>query len=724
MAIDPKSLTVDYRTLQAIPFRDRRALLYSSYADQINSALTPSQRASLFPSYYARDAAAARSALSGVGTANRERSGAGVGFSDSNAVEGQPDKKGPPAITASEFRAVESNPFLAGYADKTVRSPGRQKLDPTQFMDPRTSGKLRPEILEKYKDKKFPVSIRNNNIGAISLSDDSNTFVTGMEGYVGKTPRPADEGGYYAKYATPEHGVAAASKNLENYYKKGINTPEGIVRKWARDANQNYIGTVVSYLNSAGYKVDQTSQLDLTDPNVRIAILKAKSAFESGAGVPVYTDDVYVTGANYAFDQEIKTAEQTTPPDAMNVVQKVASETVMASELMPQTAIAEGGATGFYAQLKNFYPDKIDKDSPLWDQIDPELKKAKHLIVDAETHLVGRDALLAADASSKVLRNNGMIPRVASGGDNHSTNHGEGRSANYSIDLAASIQTESGIKDLRVGSDISPEIKAQMAVAAKLSSENASGNFRVGMPLKDSNASMHIQVDPELPSRTWGYSEAAKRVNANMSIRALQMTEEGRSYIKTLEETSNMQNEDKSKMLASLTGIKEKETTQTVEQTKKEVEAKVNATTPSAETVATTITEQPQSQTTPIKTMAQGGVISSLGESEIVTRAPGSGEVVQRTKISEYGPEQIKVEPISKMNADALTPAKNDMNISPQANEEQHKPPIQRSSITSSKIPNRPYSNIVSEVRKPTATALRAALQIRMGNTSMGDYVA
>jgi murein DD-endopeptidase MepM/ murein hydrolase activator NlpD len=146
-------------------------------------------------------------------------------------------------------------------------------------------------------------------MGAISLADESNTYVTGMTGFVGMTARPADEGGYYAKFATPEHGVAAASKNLENYGSKGIDTPSQIVRKWARDGNQNYIDTVVSYLNQAGFDVNSNSQLNLSDPKVRAAILRGKSAFESGAGIPVYNDEVYDAGVNYSV-QSIEAAAQ------------------------------------------------------------------------------------------------------------------------------------------------------------------------------------------------------------------------------------------------------------------------------------------------------------------------------------------------------------------------------------------------------------------------------
>ena len=442
----------------------------------------------------------------------------------------------------------------------------------------------------------------------------------------------------------------------------------------------------------------------------------------------------------------------------MAVVQDVAQQTVSASELRPPTAEAEGGATGFYGELRNSYPDQIDKNSPIWDTLDPELKKSKHLIVDAETGLVGRDALLAADASSKVLRNNGMIPRIASGGDNHSPNHGEGRSANYSIDLAASVQTESGIKDIRVGSGISPEIKTQMAMAAKLASEGAQGNFRVGIPLKDSNASMHIQVDPERPARIWGYSEAAKRSNVNMSIRALTMSGEGQSYMQALEDASSMQPEDKSKLLASMTGIKEKETNQTVAQTEKDIEVKAEATKPAteastpttpAESVASanvatastpttpaesvapaniaTATEVPKSSTVPLGTMAQGGVINPIGDSEIVTRSPITGEVTQVTKVAEYGAEQIKIEPVSKMNADALSPDRNIASSNMTDQEPmptQQEQPAQRASMTSSKVPVVDYSNIDSYVRRPNSTALRAAMQIRLINTDRADYIA
>ena len=140
MAINPNDLTVSYRTLQAMPFRDRRALMYSNYADQVNAALTPSQRANLFPSYYRQEAAAAQSALTGVTGAagptnlskaeylNKARNNAGVSYSDANKANGNAGSKAPPKpeLTPGRFRAVEGT-MLAGSVDLAKRVEATSK---------------------------------------------------------------------------------------------------------------------------------------------------------------------------------------------------------------------------------------------------------------------------------------------------------------------------------------------------------------------------------------------------------------------------------------------------------------------------------------------------------------------------------------------------------------------------------------------------------------------
>ena len=167
-------------------------------------------------------------------------------------------------------------------------------------------------------------------------------------------------------------------------------------------------------------------------------------------------------------------------------------------------------------------------------------------------------------------------------------------------------------------------------------------------------------------------------------------------------------------------------TTATASQVEGTAPAQISAQPPSTSnpTNIAAVTEVPKSNTVPTKTMAQGGVINPIGDSEIVTRSPTTGEITQRTKVAEYGAEQIKIQPMSKMNADALTPKAEEMNREEaQASQTNEEKPVQKASMATSKLPSKPYTSIDSDIKRPNSTALRAALQIRMNNTARGDYI-
>lgn len=144
MAVNPitsESLTIDYKSLMRIPIGNRvgGAATSSEFAQAIMSSLTPSQIAQAFPDYYRRQlpdisnfiTSNIQSKLSGRGQSWNQTGGGSQGYTthgydgpatlDPDARPGAPVKKGPPKITAGEFRAVESNPYLAGYVDKTQR---------------------------------------------------------------------------------------------------------------------------------------------------------------------------------------------------------------------------------------------------------------------------------------------------------------------------------------------------------------------------------------------------------------------------------------------------------------------------------------------------------------------------------------------------------------------------------------------------------------------------
>lgn len=157
------------------------------------------------------------------------------------------------------------------------------------FEDPATSGKLMPGAPTKA------AAVKLNNMGAISLVSQNNNWVTQLPGYVGKVARPAAEGGYYAKFATPEAGVHASSVLLEKYGHAGIDTPNEIVRKWSADpaAHAGYARMISKYTGA-----DVNTPLDLTNPAVRKAVLMAQSAVESGMGKPIYREEVFDAGVS------------------------------------------------------------------------------------------------------------------------------------------------------------------------------------------------------------------------------------------------------------------------------------------------------------------------------------------------------------------------------------------------------------------------------------------
>jgi hypothetical protein len=188
----------------------------------------------------------------------------------------------------------------------------------SSFEDPIGSGKLDPTLAEMYTTKRAPVSIRNNNMGAISLGE-KNSWVENLPGYIGKSKRPASEGGYYARFATPEAGVHAASELLRRYGRKGINTPYKIVKKWSTDSSAwtTYAETIADRLG-----VEINDEIDLENPVVRKLILMSMSAHESGTGRPIYHEEVFNTGVDPTFgltpeyfagldiDQKLQTLEK------------------------------------------------------------------------------------------------------------------------------------------------------------------------------------------------------------------------------------------------------------------------------------------------------------------------------------------------------------------------------------------------------------------------------
>lgn len=117
-----------------------------------------------------------------------------------------------------------------------------------------------------------PRGIRNNN--ALNIED--GPFAKSQPGYAGSDGR-------FARFQTPDHGVAAANALLDSYDKKhGVNTVAGIVNRWAPPSDGN---------NTMAYASDVAGKLGI-DPNapvppaMRQQLIAAMAQHENGRAAP------------------------------------------------------------------------------------------------------------------------------------------------------------------------------------------------------------------------------------------------------------------------------------------------------------------------------------------------------------------------------------------------------------------------------------------------------
>lgn len=120
-----------------------------------------------------------------------------------------------------------------------------------------------------------PLGLRNNN----PLNIEAGPFAQNQPGFVSANGR-------FANFADTNSGMGAASNLLDQYAKRGLNTVSGIVSKWAPagDGNNNpamYAATVAREMG-----IDPNQPLDLSNPQVKSALIAAMAGVENGQKMP------------------------------------------------------------------------------------------------------------------------------------------------------------------------------------------------------------------------------------------------------------------------------------------------------------------------------------------------------------------------------------------------------------------------------------------------------
>lgn len=716
------NLTIDFRQLSKIPVRDRVTLAQSPQASSIFGNLSPIEIAALFPDYYKKfiptggGSGGGASMVSGMTGAAYTGSGGGATPAPTrpttpaviqeilDSAGPMPDRYGggstngqvevlkfarrwgiSPQAAAGVLR-IESgirtdiqggagNNFYGVFQLQGQQIPGLTekagfgRLNPEQYRKLSLGDQLK--VMDEYykqwnvqpgfftgdpsKDaaKMWALQLAPGNAKKINY-DDSNAVISKTQ----QASKIMSSGGYVSVGSAGAGSIPGGEEYLKDAEQQGLPGTAPIDQALPADET----GIIPLEQGGTATVVPQTQAFDPAifsqlDPRIH---------------------EYYKT----ASDTEKKQIEHAITKLGVNNVQQITSKhptstaTAVTDKLYQESVknfTDASSAAGFYDNIRSQYPDKIDLNSPIWNTVDPELAKAKKSIVDADTGLVGRDALLAADSAAKVLRNNNYIPRIASGGDNHSANHGSGRDANYSIDLAASVVDKNGkVVPIELGKDMPEKIKNDMATAAYFASMDAVGGHRVGYPDSSSPHSMHIQQDPARRTAYWGYSETAKRLGVGTSsVATLQATEEGKRFLAERETINRLTPEQKAEYFDNITGYKTQKlesqsanivqtqpaATEPISQTpnvKPETSSDVNITplekqTSISGTEATTQAQPIQQETTaaPLqqaeKNMALGGTKSTDVEPNMVN---------EKYTIAQTDPKTGETKPIANFNKD------------------------------------------------------------------------
>jgi len=116
-----------------------------------------------------------------------------------------------------------------------------------------------------------PRGIRNNNPGNLNFANQA-----------GAT-KESGAGGRFAVFESMEHGVAALYKQLQLYFKRGINTLSSIVKTYAPASDNNNVDAYISALTKATGK-GANEELDSGDTATIARLMKGIVDHENGKG--------------------------------------------------------------------------------------------------------------------------------------------------------------------------------------------------------------------------------------------------------------------------------------------------------------------------------------------------------------------------------------------------------------------------------------------------------
>lgn len=181
---------------------------------------------------------------------------------------------------------------------------------------------------------------RNMNPGNI----EDGPFARSQPGYAGSDGR-------FARFDSAENGLAAIDALLSSYGRRGFNTPEAIINRWAPPSDNNPTSNYSAYV-AEGLGVQPNVPLDMNDPGVRRQVAERIAQFETGkrqnaTPIPAQTRAL-------SFDDLIPAAQPEQPQGGPNITIRptnVAQPSVGAGDALAG-GVAQGVTLNFYDELR------------------------------------------------------------------------------------------------------------------------------------------------------------------------------------------------------------------------------------------------------------------------------------------------------------------------------------------------------------------------------------
>lgn len=182
---------------------------------------------------------------------------------------------------------------------------------------------------------------RNNNFGNI----EDGSFARSQPGYVGSDGR-------FARFETADHGLAAIDALLASYGKRGFNTPEAIINRWAPPTDNNPTRAYSAYV-AEGLGVAPNATLDMSDPSVRRRVAERIAQFETGKRQPVNATPIPAQTRALSFDDLIPQAQPEQQEQGRpNITIRPTQQPTVGAGGAVARGVAQGATLNFYDELR------------------------------------------------------------------------------------------------------------------------------------------------------------------------------------------------------------------------------------------------------------------------------------------------------------------------------------------------------------------------------------